>query len=306
MAVWEFDSFRFDEADGRLSRHGAGEPVHLRPQVARLLELMLERAGDVVGRDVLCRAIWGPDTVVDFDAGLAALVRELRRSFGTLGAEGTLLETVPRRGLRLNTEARHLAPDGQDTRPAIPPRPVLDGIRAPLVAVLGGLLLVAAGFFGWWWTTHPADPVKTRHALAIMPLQVVGPSAEAADSLGILLADNLLAELWGAELATLDLIGRTSMGSYAGRDDLANALANDLGVDLVLEGSAEYRPGRWRIVLRLLAVPPGEVIWSRTQTGNEEPPGAAVLARDMVEQLSEAWPAVRARVAEIRSSGRFQ
>lgn len=293
MAVWHFDSFRFDEADGRLSRGESVESVHLRPQVAHLLQLLLEHHGEVVEREFLHQAIWGPNTVVDFEAGLAALVRELRRTLEQLGADEQLLETVPRRGLRFN--ARALRADAEST----PSRARMD--RSPRFRRwrIAALVLLAVAIAAWWWIVRPLINDESSYSLAIVPLQVVGKPAPEAGELGLLMADNLLAELWTASLDDLDLIGRTSMAAYAGRDDVLEAVAGDLGVDLVLEGSAEFRPGRWRIVLRLLAVPPGEVVWSRTLSDNGAEPGAAEVAEAMVDELESAWPGVRARLAEI-------
>jgi len=44
--------------------------VHLAPQPCRALIILLERAGTVVSRDELRRALWDDTTFVEFDQSL--------------------------------------------------------------------------------------------------------------------------------------------------------------------------------------------------------------------------------------------
>jgi TolB-like protein len=59
-----FGLFQFDPATGELSREGT--PIRLQPQPARVLAILLGRAGEIVSREALRSHVWGSETFVDF------------------------------------------------------------------------------------------------------------------------------------------------------------------------------------------------------------------------------------------------
>lgn len=292
---YEFDRFSFDPDDGTLADRESGARARLRPQAARLLAVLLDRAGRLVDRDTLVEAVWGPDRVVDFDAGLAALLRELRTALESVGDDPERIETLPRRGVRINASistSRGTRGHGSGVRWWLGLAALSASVAAAAVATALWLRDLPPG-----GESVPAD----SWSLALLPLVTTDGSAE--DRMSIVLADTLLAELWRAELPSLALIGRAGMRPYAGRDDVASAVARDLGVDLLVEGS--YRTGSdgWRVDVRLLATPPGRVVWSHSLSGPEaELPVSDVAAR-LVEQLAEDWPRLRQALAGRSVSG---
>ena len=290
-----FDEFLFDPADGRLRHLPSGEAVTLRPQAARLLLALLAAAGQVVDKETLCRAVWDAGAVVDFEAGLAALMRELRQALDQLGGKAGLLETIPRRGYRLQVEVEVADPVPMtDRRTGARATPARAGwlLAAVAVLLLGGI--------GWWLQPPAPEPPATGveghsadmpRAMAVLPFQAFGQPAD-APRLGVLVADTFLAELWSAELPGVALIGRATLLPYEGRDDVAGAVARDLGVGLLIEGSVSQESGGLRVTARLLEMPAGRVAWSDTV----EMPGVGALpvrtaVERLVSSLQEAWPA---------------
>ena len=93
-------------------------------QALRILELLLERRGEVVTRDELRQVLWPGDTFVDFDGGLNTAVNKLRAALGDSAERPRFVETVGRRGYRLiaSVEAVEATPDLTRTR-ARSPRP---------------------------------------------------------------------------------------------------------------------------------------------------------------------------------------
>ncbi len=89
-----------------------------------------KRPGGLVTREALRDRLWGPDTFVDFEAGLNAAVRRLREALNDSADTPRYVETLPRRGYRF------IAPvDG--SRPACPPRyraSLPPTLRQPLAA----------------------------------------------------------------------------------------------------------------------------------------------------------------------------
>ena len=110
---------------------------------------------------------------------------------------------------------------------------------------------------------------------------------------GILLADGILAALWRAELENLELIGRAGMRPYAGREDVVSAVASDLDVDLLIEGSIRFASDDWQVDIRLMQVPPGRVVWSQTVAGDDPALPTGAVAAELVDQLADDWPEIR-------------
>lgn len=289
MQIYQFDRFHFDPADGRLATRTGSAEVHLRPQAGKLLIRLLAQPQTVVEREALVREIWGEDAVVDFESGLAALLRELRQAIQSLGGDPALIETVPRRGYRLRAEVERANAAGPVTG-------TLRGRGWKRSAAMAAVVVLAAALvaIAWWrnWPV-PEDATTRPHQLAILPLERFGDPDYPPAQAGILLADGILAALWRAELENLELIGRAGMRPYAGRDDVVSAVAFDLGVDLLIEGAIRVESGVWQIDLRLMEVPPGRVVWSQTLEGNAEALPTHEIAAELVGKLAEAWPGIR-------------
>ena len=292
--AYSFNGCRFDESDGRLWGADAAQPVTLRPQAARLLVAFLDRPGEVLNRKHLRSAVWDEGAVVDFESGLAALMRELRQALDEVGAGAHLIETVPRRGYRFLGTVDEDKADSVNSDPLpIPDPPRASRTGLALLAV-GLLALVLVGTVLWWVIADNGAEPLDNPTLAIMPFQVYSDDDRASRRLRLLLADSLLARLWQVELADLDLIGRAALRPYQDREDQAAAVAADLGVSLLLEGSI-IRPAdyRWQVDARLLAMPRGTVLWSTTVRGRPRFVGHAELpvaptVDDLIADLARA------------------
>jgi DNA-binding winged helix-turn-helix (wHTH) protein/TolB-like protein len=93
-----FGVFEFDAGSHELRK--AGRLVAIEPQPARALALLLARANHLVTRDELKHAIWGPDTHVDFDRGLAYCISQIRGALGDAGDSPRFIQTIPKKGYR--------------------------------------------------------------------------------------------------------------------------------------------------------------------------------------------------------------
>ena len=96
--VIRFGPFTLDGRSGEL-RNG---PTRLKvpDQSIAVLQALLERPGELVTREALRDRLWGPDTFVDFEAGLNAAVRRLREALNDSADAPRYVETLPRRGYR--------------------------------------------------------------------------------------------------------------------------------------------------------------------------------------------------------------
>jgi DNA-binding winged helix-turn-helix (wHTH) protein/TolB-like protein len=281
----EFNGCRFDPDDGRLTSATGEVTVALRPQATRLLLRFLESPGELLSRDLLIDSVWDEGSVVDFESGLAALMRELRQAFDEVDAGPALIETVPRRGYRFH---------GQPTAPAEAESPRHSPTPGWLRIALLAAFLITAIALGWLGSQRLAAPHDEQATLAILPFETFLPERASEDRLGLLMADTLLARLWTAELAELELIGRATLRPYQGQDDVASLVARDLDVSLILEGTVSRSDElAWQIDARLLQMPQGRVVWShslRLEVESGLPAGSA--AEGLVESLAEQWPAI--------------
>src|SRR5262249_43456310 len=105
----------FDERAGELRRNG--DTKRLEPQPARVLGVLLERAGEVVTRTELQQRVWSGDTFVDFDRGLNYCIAQIRDALGDSASEPRFVETLPRRGYRFIATVANL--------PTLPIHPTL-------------------------------------------------------------------------------------------------------------------------------------------------------------------------------------
>jgi DNA-binding winged helix-turn-helix (wHTH) protein len=78
----------------------AGLRVRLAAQPFRLLAALLARPGDVLTREELQHEIWGDNTNVDFERGLASAINKVREALGDSADHPTYIETIARKGYR--------------------------------------------------------------------------------------------------------------------------------------------------------------------------------------------------------------
>ena len=95
---YRFGLYEFDAESGELRK--SGRAMAIEPQPARALALLLARADQLVTRDELKDAIWGKDTHVDFDRGLAYCISQIRTALGDAGESPRFIQTIPRKGYR--------------------------------------------------------------------------------------------------------------------------------------------------------------------------------------------------------------
>ena len=119
---FRFGVFELDPRGGELWK--AGVRTRLQPQPARVLALLVSRAGELVTREEIQREVWPEGTFVDFEQSLNFCIRQIRTALGDQAATPRYVETLPRRGYRLLVPvevvggADALAAPGADRGPA--------------------------------------------------------------------------------------------------------------------------------------------------------------------------------------------
>jgi len=146
MRTATFGPYRLDLDSGEL--HRSDVLVKLQPQPAKLLVLLVERAGELVTRDEIRRTVWGTDTFVDFDQSVNFCVRQIRTALHDNADTPCYVETLPRRGYRFIAPVQR-GGEQLNAGPAFREPPV----KAPrhllsrrLAIVLAVLLITTAAF----------------------------------------------------------------------------------------------------------------------------------------------------------------
>jgi DNA-binding winged helix-turn-helix (wHTH) protein len=135
MGALCFGTFELDETTGELRK--AGRRVHLAAQPARVLVFLAQRAGEVVTREALREHVWGADTFVSFDQGLAFCMGRIRLALGDSARSPRFLETLPRRGYRFVAPVTRAAVSASAPIAAAPPPAAPRRARAAAIALCG-------------------------------------------------------------------------------------------------------------------------------------------------------------------------
>ena len=114
VRVFRFGEFELDLRAGELRR--GEEKVRLQEQPYRILTMLLERPGEVVLREEICKRLWPNGTIVEVSHGINAAVLRLREALGDSADNPRFVETVARRGYRLR------APVEVESRRTLPVR----------------------------------------------------------------------------------------------------------------------------------------------------------------------------------------
>src|SRR5712692_6716474 len=114
-----FGDFDADFRTQELREQGAR--VKLPQQSFQILQMLLERPGELVSRDELRQALWPADTFVDFDHGLNNSIKRIRDALGDSAESPRYIETLPRLGYRFigSIDGK---PDVPSPAPVPPPR----------------------------------------------------------------------------------------------------------------------------------------------------------------------------------------
>jgi serine/threonine protein kinase/tetratricopeptide (TPR) repeat protein len=97
-------AFELDLKSGELRPLEPGperRTIILQEQPFRVLQMLIERAGEIATREDLKKRLWPNDTIVDFDHSINVAIGTLRRVLGDSAAQPIYIETVARRGYRL-------------------------------------------------------------------------------------------------------------------------------------------------------------------------------------------------------------
>jgi DNA-binding winged helix-turn-helix (wHTH) protein/TolB-like protein len=264
--VVHFADFEFDERAGELRRDG--KTTRLEPQPARVLGVLLERAGEVVTRAELQQRVWSGDTFVDFDRGLNYCIAQIRDALGDSASEPRFVETLPRRGYRFIAPVRG-AGDVAAPVPPLPPIQTLPTIPpatkiSPVVAfsaIAGVVALIAVASMVIVRRDVAKTKPDTRVRVAVVPFDNETGVAE-YDRLAQTLTDATVARL-AADSTRLAVIGNAvALRVPRSKRDL-QAIGSSLDVGHVVLGQVQQIDGHLRITTHLIRTGDQTHLWAQ-------------------------------------------
>ena len=95
---YRFGVFEADAASGELRRQGVR--VKLNAQPFQVLLMLLDRPGQVLTREEICRELWPDGTFVDYEHGVNSAVNRIREALRDTAGSPRFIETLARRGYR--------------------------------------------------------------------------------------------------------------------------------------------------------------------------------------------------------------
>ncbi|RDI99291.1 hypothetical protein DVT68_00025 [Dyella solisilvae] len=328
-ASWlAFDRVEIDTLGHRLFVDG--EEKALERKAFAVLVLLASEPGRAWSRDEILDSVWGHSHVTP--GVLSRIIAVLRHALGETGEVSHYLHTVHGIGFRLDAKVRSAASreelmvDGLLTSmdgagsPAVtidvsaPLAPTAATTAMPLqpgtnrrvdrrvVGVIVGLLAVAAGLLGWQQYarrfTDGASVVEAR-SIAVLPFENLSADQNNAYfASGI--QDMILTKLVG--IGGVKVISRTSTEKYPSHPQDTKAIAGQLGVATLLEGTVQKAGNRVLVNVQLVDPYGGGHLWAQDYTRtlddvlNVEGEVAENVAEALKVQLTSAEAARIARV----------
>jgi eukaryotic-like serine/threonine-protein kinase len=299
---YRFGPFELDTNDGVLSR--SSKPVKLQDLPFRLLVMLVERPGEIITREDVCKRLWPDNTFVEFDRSLGVAVRKVREALNDDAETPRYLETIPRRGFRFLapvTVQGYPARDGATAQTntvastlgtATPPE--TSNARRPLnrYLVIAGIVVLVVGAGLYTLRSVPrravstadarsfAPPVRVRRSVAVLGFRNL-PGRREDNWLSAAFCEMLSTDLAaGGDLRLVageDVARASSELPHTEEDTLSKStlhrLRIDPGADMVVLGSYTTLPGekqnQIRLDLRLQDTGSGETVAEESVTGSE-------------------------------------
>jgi len=243
----------------------------------------------MVTREELRAKLWANDTFVDFDHGLNSAVQRLRDCLSDSAENPRWVETIPRRGYRFVGHVEWsedcLPPfDGlptaeittQHTNSEDPARSAVEelakgqgegklpAVNRPSAAfAIGVLLVILAGILTVKpvWDARSARPAFLIRSLAVLPLEnLSGDSQQEYFADGM--TDEVITML--AKNKALRVISRTSVMQYKNVHRPLREIAEELGVDGILEGSVGRTGNKVHVTAQLIHAASDTHVWAES------------------------------------------
>jgi len=279
---YEFGPFRLDPAERLLLRNNQAVP--LAPKAFDTLLLLIENSGHLLTKNELMKRLW-PETFVE-EVNLAQNISAIRRALDDKSGGAQYIETVAKVGYRFTVEKRkidgELRSTAQELKPTTFPTPApteksnarteLQTATATSQAhwrrgVLGVAALIAVAVMAWGVVrrVRAGDALSPIRSIAILPLVNLSNDPQQEYFVDGM-TDELITDL--AKIGELRVISHTSVMPFKGTRKSLGAIAGELHVDALVEGTVLRAGNRVRVTAQLLRASPERHLWADSYQGD--------------------------------------
>jgi TolB-like protein/DNA-binding winged helix-turn-helix (wHTH) protein len=279
---YEFGPFRLDPTERLLLRNN--QTVPLAPKAFDTLLLLVENSGHLLTKDELMKHLW-PETFVE-EVNLAQNISAVRRALDDKSGGAQYIETVAKVGYRFTVETRKI--DGEVRSTAQELQPVTFPTPAPTqesnattqlqnatatsqahwrrgVLAVAALIAVAVMAWGVVRRVRAADSLSPIRSIAILSLVNLSNDPQQEYFVDGM-TDELITEL--AKIGELRVISHTSVMPFKGTRKSLGAIAGELHVDALVEGTVLRAGNRVRVTAQLVRASPERHLWADSYQGD--------------------------------------
>jgi len=243
------------------------ESLRIEPKAVEVLAYLATRAGEVVSRDDLEKAVW-PGALVGYDSVTKTVIK-LRKALGDDARQPKYIETIPKRGYRLIAPVHYLVMEESQSKDSMEHvAAALKGnsgsgrLTQALLSVFGLSVIVGLAYL---FMPEASIPDGDTHVLP-PPSIIVLPFENLSEiEQGIAFADgiteDIITDLSG--VADLQVLASNTAFALKGKKLSALDLRKELSVDYVLQGSIRRHEGSVRINARLVDARSGYQKWAK-------------------------------------------
>jgi serine/threonine-protein kinase len=171
-----------------------------------------------------------------------------------------------------------------DTAPYAKPTPSRISPLTMGLTALGLVIVAVLIYWNWGFLTEPSDsPVKGRNSIAVLPFDNLSPDPE-----DVYFSDGMTEDITTelSRISGLKVIARTSSFRFRDSDKPIRQIADELGVETILEGSVRRSGDHVRIVAQLIAADSEEHLWA--QSYDRELIDVFEIQSDVAKQIASA------------------
>jgi TolB-like protein/DNA-binding winged helix-turn-helix (wHTH) protein/Tfp pilus assembly protein PilF len=298
----KFGPYLVDLAAGEIRKNST--KIRLQEKPLRVLGLLADKQGQVVTREELKKRLWPEDTFVDFETGLNTAVCKLRDCLSDNAGKPRYIETIPRRGYRFlalvetieqkgaatNLKAKGVQAEIQESKTENLSAAVTDiekdrkstefdetkrvtpeagRKRWPwqIVAIVGTVVVALSIACYALYKSYRANSLRPTVSIAVLPfMNLTGDASK--DYLCDGLTEEMITSLARTEEGQLRVIARTSAMSYKATNKPVKQIAQELGVQYVLEGSVQSEGNRLHVTSQLIRGDDQTHVWADSFEGD--------------------------------------
>ena len=260
--IYRFGTFEFDDRSGLLMR--GDRPIALEPQPARALGLLLAHAGALVARDDLRAHLWGDETHVDFDRGLAYCIGQLRAALGDSAENPRFVQTLPRRGFKFIAPVEAIDKDvaarAAEPQPADAPEVRAARRNNWAMPAAAFVLLVVLALASWFASRKAVSTAPERPIIAVAVFEnETGDSSYGRHVTAI--SDVIVERLTALGPERVGINGNASILRRLRDIRDTRAVARETGAAYLIAGQLQIRDGNLSLLVHMIRLDDGTHVW---------------------------------------------